>query len=269
MVFARMVNLVRRSASSWLPRAYSGMLNRLCGLGNLVISPRCSFCGGEIPETPSFGPRICVACRVGFVSPSVAVCHRCASPLPLHWRDPSGCPKCRNRSYQVERTVAIGVYRSTLRDAVLCMKRAEFEPLTHVMAELLAEQLLALGEETRTADYIVPTPMHWLRRLRRGVHPARILAAGIARRLSVPLVPGLLRCRHRTRKQGTLTPAQRFRNVHGAYRAVAGYDLTNKHIVVVDDVMTTGATLNELARILKRAGAAEVTAAVVARGIGH
>ena len=102
----------------------------------------------------------------------------------------------------------------------------------------------------------------------RGTHPAAVLAEYLAQTIGVPCNRGLLSSRRKTRKQGTLTPSERLRNVRGAFRVSAGYDITDAHLLLVDDIMTTGATVSESARQLKRAQAASVTVAVVARGTG-
>lgn len=155
-----------------------------------------------------------------------------------------------------------------MQQAVLWMKQRVHEPLTQAMGWVLADRMTerCRGEEW---DRIVPVPMHWWRRLRRGVHPARVLAEAVGQRLSIPVTPSLLLCRRPIRKQGTLSPAERQRNVRGAFRTSATHDITDEKILLVDDVMTTGATANEAARMLRRAGAREVTVAVVARGLGH
>jgi len=117
-------------------------------------------------------------------------------------------------------------------------------------------------------DLVVPVPMHWTRRISRGTNPPEILAEMVARKNQIPLIADLLRNRRKTRKQGTLLPDQRRRNVREAFSVSAGYDIREAHILLVDDVMTTGATGNELSKILCRAGAKRVSVAVLARGTG-
>lgn len=117
-------------------------------------------------------------------------------------------------------------------------------------------------------DLIAPAPMHWIRRLERGTNPPEVLTETMAQALSVPALIDLLRCRRTTRKQGTLLPDQRRRNVRHAFSVSAGYDITGAHVLLVDDVMTTGATADELSRVLRQAGAGRVSVAVVARGTG-
>jgi ComF family protein len=151
---------------------------------------------------------------------------------------------------------------------VLCLKRASFDPLAWSVAALLAQRI-GDGALDRLPDLVVAPPMHWTRRWQRGTHTARVLAAGIARPLQLPHRPGLLRCQRKTLKQGTLSPAERRRNVRGAYRLRTAGAVRGQQVLVVDDVMTTGATLNEVARLLRRAGASWIGVAVVARGVGQ
>ena len=133
------------------------------------------------------------------------------------------------------------------------------------MGGLLAK---CLEDRVDRPDLIVPVPMHWSRRLVRGVNPAEVLVEVVAARLQVRSLRFALRCRRKTRKQGTLVPSERRRNVRGAYRVSAGYVIKGAHILVIDDVMTTGATADEVARVLSAAGAESVSLAVVARGTG-
>jgi ComF family protein len=164
--------------------------------------------------------------------------------------------------------VSVGFYRQAMQQAILWMKQPAHEPLTHTMGHVLANRLTTHCEGC-SWDRVVPVPMHWWRRLRRGVHPARVLAEAVGQRLSIPVAHQLLQCRRQIRKQGTLSPSERQRNVRDAFRTAASYDITDQRILLVDDVMTTGATASEAARMLRRAGARAVTVAVVARGLGR
>jgi ComF family protein len=159
------------------------------------------------------------------------------------------------------------VYGDDLREAVLLMKQARSESLAMAVGLLLADKCAAAGLAGQV-DLLAPVPMHWQRRLWRGGSAADVLAESMAARLDRPLALRLLGCRRKTRKQGTLLPTQRRRNVLRAYRVSTRYEIRAAHVLVVDDVMTTGATLNEVARSLLRAGAARVSVAIVARGVG-
>jgi len=125
------------------------------------------------------------------------------------------------------------------------------------------QQILAM-----CPDVVLPVPMHWRRRLMRGVNNPDVLAESLAKGIDVPDVPRVLcRCRN-TLPQNKLQPRDRFRNVRGAFRLRKGYDLEGLRMVLVDDVLTTGATCSEAARVLKEAGASMVIAAVLARTEG-
>ena len=193
---------------------------------------------------------------------------RCASPLPERWDDRYSCPRCYTRQYQFDRAEALGDYQSEFQQAVLSMKRLRYEPLTRAMGQLLARHV-ADRLDSWGVECVVPVPMHFWRRLRRGTHTAHVLGVQVAQLLQRPLAGRTLVCRRKSLKQGTLSPAERFRNMRSAFSITAGYDITEKRVLLVDDIMTTGATASEAARTLRRAGAAAVAVAVVARGTGR
>lgn len=235
-------------------------------LGDLVLPPLCSLCGRDI-ERCHDEPLLCSACRNGLVGDERPVCPRCARPLPEGLAPCSrNCPACRKHRFLFERTTAVGVYAGLIRKAVLRMKRMHGEPLAFALGGLLATSLASAAD--RPYDVLAPVPMHWARRLLRGVNSPDMLAEAVASRLGVPAALDLLCCQRQTRKQGTLLPAERRRNVRGAYAVNPRYRMQGTEVLLLDDVMTTGATANEIARLLLRSGAARVSLGVVARGVG-
>ncbi|WP_165698922.1 ComF family protein [Bremerella volcania] len=126
-------------------------------------------------------------------------------------------------------------------------------------------QLLTSNLEGKTTmqPWIVPVPMHWTRRIRRGTDTAAILAKSFARKTGWPYRK-LVYCQRRLAKQSELPITSRKKNVRNAF-AVQRPILLDRPIVLVDDIMTTGATLVELSRILRKAGASEIRVAIVAR----
>jgi len=120
----------------------------------------------------------------------------------------------------------------------------------------------------RQRDVVLAMPTHWMRRWHRGGNSAETLAAVVASQLRLPLAQRVLRLRRPTEKQGMLSPQERFRNVQHAYAIVRSQPIQGASILLVDDVLTTGATASEVARLLRRAGARSVHVAVVARGVG-
>jgi ComF family protein len=132
------------------------------------------------------------------------------------------------------------------------------------LARPLSRLLLAAVARTTRFDAIVPMPLHWLRRWHRGFNQAELLARGLARPLGIPVVPALVRARA-TAPQAGLTRAQRRANVSGSFRVRRHAAVAGAHVLLVDDVMTTGATLSAAASALKRAGARRITAITIAR----
>ena len=154
-----------------------------------------------------------------------------------------------------------------MRSAVLRIKRERNPGLAMAMADLLAATQGGELSDWRP-DAVVAIPMHWSRRAWRGVHSAETIANRLAARLDIPIASHVLVRRRRTAPQARLAPSRRKANVRAAFRACAGRDLEQSRLLLVDDIMTTGATLNEAARTLLRSGASEIAAAVVARAEG-
>lgn len=240
----------------------------LAPLLDLLFPRVCSLCNEPLGDS-HLDEALCDDCRQTIAAWERAPCPRCARPLPRGaGNESAACPVCRQANYRFERTTAVGQYRGLMRDAVLRVKRPGEEALTLALGRLLAN-LLLLRQDHPSPDVIVPVPMHWTRRLIRGVNGPELLAESLSRSLQIPVEPRLIRCRRRTRKQGTLVPTQRRRNVRRAYEAGSRVGLNAAHVLLVDDVMTTGATANEISRELRRGGAARVSLAVLARGIGR
>jgi ComF family protein len=189
----------------------------------------------------------CSACGTPFLN---------ASPL-----NAAGlCGLCRTGLTRFDAAFAFGEYDSGLRKLIHLFKYGKVKALAKPLAGLLVR---ALPLHARF-DLIVPMPMHWLRRMGRGFNQSELLARHVAARTSAP-VAGVLRRTRRTPPQAGLTRAQRRDNVAGAFAVTEPARVGGRHILLVDDVLTTGATANACAAVLKRAGAARVTIATVAR----
>ncbi len=236
---------------------------------DLLFPPNCVLCAIplRLDDRRNTGIHLCNRCVSDLTTPDSPTCRRCARPLPKASQgDSHGCPNCRGKRFRFDRAYALGVYSGLLREAVLQMKRGAGESLTLAMGHMLGERLSR--NIVQIPSHIVAVPTHWTRRLGRNVNCPEILLESVATRLGLGTCPQLLRCRRKTSKQGTLLPHERLANVRGAYRVSAGYAINGAKVLLIDDVMTTGATANEIAKILRRAGAASVEVAVVARGIG-
>jgi ComF family protein len=243
---------------------------RVCrtGLNALLavtLAPRCAACAAVL-DAPLDGP-VCGLCwaRVGPLLPPF--CRTCGDPLPS-WRVVSvaleRCPRCRRRSSALSVARAAGSYDGALRDILHAFKYDG----RRTLAARLARMMRAAGAELLgDAHCVVPVPLHPWRRLRRGFNQARELAMY----LDVPVVHALWRTRATAPQTGLGATARR-RNVGGAFmlspfmwRRSRQTCLTDRIVVLVDDVRTTGATLNACAVVLLAAGAREVRALTVAR----
>ena len=155
-------------------------------------------------------------------------------------------------------------YENELRKAVLRLKYVGAEALALALADLL---VALRGDDLRSLapDVLMPVPMHWRRRLFSGTNNPEIVAERLGRRLGLKVDPrSLVRKRH-TPKQSGLSPQARFENVRGAFAVRRPKWIAGRRVLLLDDVLTTGATCNEATRALLSAGAADVVVAALAR----
>jgi ComF family protein len=231
---------------------------------NLVYPPGCVVCGVSLETSDSL---ICQKCRRALVPAEQLQCRRCGAEIGVAMPEATDCVRCRREKYRFQRVVCLGRYRDTLRQSVLRMKRRAEEPLTFEMSrfffELRRDELAALN-----ADVVVPIPMHWTRRLVRGVNSAELLAAGVARSLGLPLAARALIRTRRTKQLAELSREERKRTMRDAFALGRLCDFGGARVLLVDDLLTTGTTCNNAAKALLLAGAAAVFAAVIARAYG-
>lgn len=236
-------------------------------VGNLLLPLVCARCGTNL-ERAEDRTAFCLACRGELLPPVIHRCRRCAAPAPVHGLPERGCPICQHVRWSFDRVLALGDYQGALREAVLQAKHVRQETLTLALGRLLcatlAEELSALS-----VDCVVPVPMHWLRRVHRQVNSPELLAETIARQFGWRRVHWGVRRGRATSTQSSLPPGQRRANVRGAFRLWWPRRFVGKHVLLVDDVLTTGATCHELARLFRKAGAASVNVVAVARAFGH
>ncbi len=157
----------------------------------------------------------------------------------------------------------VGRYRGLLGDMVRSYKLRRREYLVGPLSGLLADAIRG-RPWADDLDLLVPIPTTWSSRLRYGFQPVRLLAERVGRRLGVPVRP-VLRNRGRKRRQTGLAPSQRRSNVRGTFVARGSARLDGLAVCLIDDVCTTGSTLREAARALRRFGAERISAAVLAR----
>lgn len=200
-------------------------------------------------------------------------CYTCGATTNINNPFGTRCRLCRDLRLYFERAIAIGDYRGLLQQKVVQMKR-QWNDTTAIQFGKLLASLLDKFDIPENIDLIVPVPTHWTRRLqRKGFHGSYLVAEGVRKQTGWRLASGVLKLRHRTKKQGTLSIRQRYQNVKSAFTAgqpgqQGRNSLQDMRVLLVDDVMTSGATASEASRAMIQAGAKRVFVAVVARGAG-
>ena len=161
-----------------------------------------------------------------------------------------------------DRAYSYGSYDGSLRDLIHLFKYSGMKPLGKRLAGLLSRALPDDGAEC--FDVVVPMPLHWRRQWKRGFNQSEILARSVARHLGIPLAKAVKRVRATTTQAG-LSRNRRRKNVTGVFRRSRKSLVAGKRVLLIDDVVTTGATAGACASTLKRAGAASVTLLTLAR----
>lgn len=249
------------------------------GLADLLFPPRCLNCTAELDDgaRPYGDVHLCEDCLDQIDVFAGPMCGRCGAPLPVATRGDDqvpiaasavdGCFRCRGPKVWFDATVALGHYEGLLREIVLRMKHEPGDALSLAMGRLFVTARRA--ELARMdVDVVAPIPSHWRRRMVHRTNSAAILAEVLAGSLKRPLAERLLRRRRHTKRQADVNPSERWKNVRSAFALRGGYHLNAAHVLLVDDVFTTGATCSEAARALREAGAARVTVAVIAKAMG-
>ena len=170
------------------------------------------------------------------------------------------CTACRSGLRGFDHAASFGHYEGALRSLIHLYKYSGMKPL----ARNLGEYLNRVVPTDQKFDAVVPVPLHWRKQWRRGFNQAELLARHVAAAHSLPVLKALTRARA-TEVQAGLASAGRRRNMAGAFRARPRVSFTGQHLLLIDDVMTTGATASACAVALKRAGAKSVSLLTVAR----
>jgi ComF family protein len=241
------------------PRAPGGR-DWLGGLHHVLLPAPCLGCGEPLPAKAALG--LCTPCRGKLAPLSRNACAVCAGPIDA-FEPPAGyrCGACRGQPPAFDRLLALWTYREPLDAVIQGLKFRRLDYLGRHLAVAIAD---GLGEALDGFDGVVPVPLHWRRHLTRGYNQAERIARPLAGRLGLPLIPALRRSRP-TPPQTSLGKTGRLANLRRAFRVPRPGTVRGLRLLLVDDVATTGATLDAAAAVLQRAGAGGVTAVVAAR----
>ena len=232
---------------------------------DLVFPRMCFNCDQEIPpENPLL---ICQECQNDVGRQNHKSCETCGAGQAHDEMHDGRCGKCRGENFAFSSAVSLGEYQDKLREIVIEMKHSGQEALTIQVGRWLGSRYRD-RLSSNVYDLCCGMPTHWTRHFTRGTNVAALLCEGLSGETGIHFRQDLLRQTRPTRKQGTLSRRQRLANVRNSFSLTPGCSVEGLKILLVDDVMTSGATVNEAAKLLRKNGAVDIGVAVVARGIG-
>lgn len=239
------------------------------GLVDALLPQTCIACGAWMPSAVGL---ICPDCD-GEVRRAQArpCCRRCGRTLPPPAIDERDCARCRTeRFWNVAGVARVGLYSPALRSVLTGLKYRGRLRNAEYLAERMADAVRARGWHGQI-DALVPVPMHWLRRRLRPCDHALVLAEALGRRLHLPVWQVVSRERPGPSQTRQTSRAARFENIRGAFELRRAWirrqlpDLVGKRVCIVDNLLISGATVHEMAKVLRRAGAKKIYAVVAAR----
>ena len=227
---------------------------------NLLCPPRCPICRETVDEAHCLCPN-CYG-KLNFITHPC--CEICGRPFEYAAFNSVVCGSCLKNKPKFSMARSILEYDDFSKQLILSFKHGDRTDLTPILVKFL---LLADPKIFENVDMIVPVPQHWARRFKRQYNQASLLGKVLGKQKGISFNPSILRRIKNTESQGHKLRKQREQNVKGVFHVMTPDKIRGKTILVIDDVMTTGATLNECAKVLRRAGAKEVKAITVYRVI--
>jgi len=227
---------------------------------SLFYPPTCAVCSASVEDLEY----LCPDCRARAPRVVAPFCAKCSEPFPAAITQTFSCANCENRKLHFDCAVAAYRSRGLVRKVLHQFKYGKQRHLRLPVAGWLRESLSDPRLRGRHFDVVVPVPLHPARERERGFNQAALIAELLAASTTVPVRPVLERIRYTT-TQTAYDRAERMENLHGAFRLRKNRDVRGLHVLLIDDVLTTGSTLSECARVLRAAGAISVHAATAAR----
>jgi competence protein ComFC len=229
-------------------------LRRILGF---VFPQNCISCGGRIEEEEHF---LCAPCKGDIGLIQQPYCFQCGVPADLSYAYPHEefvCGDCRKSPFEFDQARSLGFYDTVLRTTIHQFKyRKQMGVLSEI--NLLLKNYFQENPGFGRGFTVSPIPLHYNKMKERGFDQAFLIARQVARILKLPLEGGLLRRVKATLPQATMTRVERARNIKGAFEINRPELIAGKNILLIDDVFTTGATVNEAAKVLKKKGAGKI-----------
>ena len=235
-------------------------LEPLHALLSLFYPATCVACSASVERSQY----LCPECRDRAPRIVAPFCAKCSEPFPGAITQTFRCANCEHRVLHFDCAVAAYRSRGVVRRLVHQFKYSGQRYLRFPIGEWLSQTMRDSRLEGRHLDVIIPVPLHPARKRERGFNQAALLAERLGDSTGLRLYPALERIRYTT-TQTLHDRAERMENLRGAFRLRKNRDVRDLRVLLIDDVLTTGSTLSECARVLKAAGAVSVHAATAAR----
>ena len=228
---------------------------------DLVLPNHCLACEGALIDKPF----LCEFCRDQLRLIDGPRCSECGKPVGKFSTRETRCAECKRHPLQFSQASAPLQYSTVTRDLLLKLKFERKPLIASFFADFLAQHFASLYWLVKV-DVVVPAPMHWFKHFARGYNQAELLANGMASQFGMPISNALKKTRH-TQPQVRLARSERLKNIGDSIEVRRPEDIRGKTVLLIDDVMTTGTTCSECARVMYEAGAEEVFALTVARAL--
>ncbi len=237
-------------------QAMKTILRRFCcSAANVVFPLRCIICEEDINQYETIP--LCREHRGKIILIKQPFCDICGKQMVSQESMEMICRDCRREKWHFDRAFSATIYSDEMRELVhfykYRMRHYMATPFADLMVEFMQKHI-----DYQEIDFVVPVPLHWRRYMFRGFNQAYEIIRHLTRKFPLTVSRGNLRRIRHTLPQVILTPDQRKENIKDAFKAIRPEEFKGKKILLVDDVFTTGSTMNECARALKEAGAEEV-----------
>ncbi|MBA2431594.1 MAG: ComF family protein [Chthoniobacterales bacterium] len=236
------------------------LINPLRALASLFYPSLCAVCAAPV-EAEEY---LCDPCARKAPRIKAPFCARCSEPFQGAITEEFACANCADRTLHFDAAVSAFRSRGVVRKIIHDFKYGHHQHLQHPVAEWLSETLEDPRLHGRRFDVLVPVPLHPTRQRERGFNQAALLADSLSRQSGIPVLPALVRIRYTT-TQTAFERTERIENLRDAFRLRKNTSVRELRVLLIDDILTTGSTLNECARVLKAGGAISVHAATAAR----
>lgn len=236
------------------------------GLLNLIYPPACLICNTKLLDVQQQNLSICEGCLSKIKKNQPPYCIKCGRSLRGLTDNVETCWECTGRDFDYERSWSCTLYEGLTKEALHLLKYSGKLSLSNLFCSLLVQFLEENPEVLNGIEATLAVPLHNVKFRERGFNQAHILSSAVVKKFGLKDLSYCLKRAVATRPQSELDKKERFDNIKGTFEVTAPLLISGKNLLMVDDLFTTGATLNECAKVLRKAGAKKIHCLTFARG---